>query len=85
MSDYSHFYNEAGEPMQDGPSMRYEMQLDAESAYERAYDDYFEGYWADYEPDEPDEIFTCNWCGDEFDSDTRMNAHYDTDHNNEEN
>ena len=52
MSDHSHFFNEAGEPMQDGASMRFEMQLDAESAYEQAYDDYNEGYWANYDPSE---------------------------------
>jgi hypothetical protein len=60
--DYSHFYNEAGEPMQDGPSMRYEMQLDAESDYERAYDEWNEGYYSEYDPNE--------YIDDEEDEDT---------------
>lgn len=37
--DYSHHYNEAGEPMMDGAAMRLEMQLDAENAYEDYYND----------------------------------------------
>jgi hypothetical protein len=53
MSDY---FNEAGEPYMDAAAMRFEQELDAQSAAER-----FEESWYDYE--EPD--VWCKRCGEE--------------------
>lgn len=54
MSNYG-WTNEAGEPIMDGAAYRFEQQLDAESAEERAYMAWEDERWADYEPDiDPD-------------------------------
>ena len=50
--------NEAGEPYMTAAALRFEAELDEQSAAEREYDDFYD------DGDEPD---WCRKCGDEYD------------------
>lgn len=53
----SNWMNEAGEPYMTAAQLRFEAELDEQSAYERQYDDF-------YDRDDYDEGEECPDCGD---------------------
>jgi hypothetical protein len=59
----SNYANEAGEPYMTAAQLRFEAELDEQSAYERQFDDFYDNEPADYYDE-------CDECGD-FALDTR--------------